>query len=419
MSRGGLFRIIIVILIIGMGIFLFVRNQSLKNQQKQGTRTDITIKDFLPFGGNITSSKAGDIINNTFGNNSDTKNENVPTTQNLQKIFDRVAGARFITINDEIAGPTGKDKQGNDTFATVSAVRYVAQENGFVYDYIPKYKKSYLISNTAIPKIQYAEISPSGNTIVFRYLDTDMKTEKALVGTLGSNNIEFLPDNIESVGFSGITDDIVYVRHTNLGSQTIIRDKNGKTTPVYDSGLMEWNAHFLGNDFITMTNKASEITNGYAYKVDKKTKTIKKIISEKAGLTTLPSPLGNYVLYSQTEKAGPVMYLYTVKDGTIRKINKMGMTEKCSFGGDDKSLTCAVPKAFDNVRYPDGWYQGIIETTDSIYRYTTDNLNERYIGDLGREVNGKFDTLKIDSDPSGQNIMLIRKTDMSLWIYED
>jgi hypothetical protein len=210
------------------------------------------------------------------------------------------------------------------------------QENGYVYDYIPKYKKSYLISDTQIPKVSFAYFSTDGNDVLFQYLDGDLATEKSVLGRLGVNNITILPDNISSFAFSP-EGEFAYFKKTNTGGSLVLISKNGAETTLYNSPISEWHVQFMLNDML-ITTKASELAPGFSYIVNKSTKKVTSLWNNIIGLTTKASPKGNYILRSESTTAGPKLSLYNTKNGTLSSINKLGLTEKCSFSPDETIL---------------------------------------------------------------------------------
>ena len=97
----------------------------------------------------------------------------------------------------------------------------------------------------------------------------------------------------------------------------------------------------------------------------------------------------------------------------------MGMVEKCSFSEDETTLTCAIPKSFENRPYPDDWYLGIIETNDGIIRYTTQNKNTRIISDLEQDSGNPIDVLELKVNNSGSMTIFINKKTSELYLYEE
>lgn len=417
MNGGRLFRIILIILILGMGGFLIIRNNNLKKQVKNGEIDQIKAKDFLPFSGNGAGEGIREIINNITNNNSN-ENQDDKNKNNIIKIKESVAGMTFVNVPDEILGPIGVDKNGKDIYEFTESIRYVTKENGYVYDYLPKYKKSYLISDTAIPKISFASFSPNGETILFQYLDDNLTTEKSILGTLGDSNVSILPDNIISFAFNQ-NGEFVYVTKDTTGVKFILKDNSKKETVVYTSPISEWNVSFLGNDKLLMTTKASEYSNGFSYILDLKNKKTTKLWSNVVGLTTKPSSNGNFILKGETKPSGPELSLYDVNTGAMSVLEKMSLVEKCNFTQDETILTCATPVKFEQNAYPDDWYLGVIKTNDVLIRYTTKNKNSRIISNIVDEINKEIDVLQLVSNNSGSKTGFIDKTTMDLYLYEE
>jgi len=398
-----------------MGVYLFVRNNTLKKEVAEGTRENIEIKDFLPFG-NGDGGIIDRVLDSVIPGRNDT--ENSDSTRKLAVLIrENVAGSITIDRADEVAGPTGVDSNGNNIYNLVPAIRYVLQENGYVYDYIPKYKKSYLISDTPIPKVSFADFSASGNEILFRYLDSDLITEKSVLGVLGVNNITILPDNISSFAFSG-NGEFAYFKKTLTGSSLILISKDDTETILYNSPITEWNMEFMLND-ILITTKASELAPGFSYIINKSDKKVTALWRNVVGLTTKSSANGNFILRSESTTAGPKLSLYNTKTGTLSPLGKLGLTEKCSFSNDATILICGVPKDFVNKLYPDAWYLGEIETDDGIIRYTTENLNERVLPNVSKEVGGVVDVWGIGINNAGNITTFINRANMGLWTYEE
>lgn len=416
MHRGRLLRIILFVLVLGMGLFLLLRGISLKKQLNTGEISEIGVRDFLPFG----SSGNGGVLQNILDGIGigDGNNEISPTIKHVEKIANSVAGMKMIVVPDEVAGPTGKDKEGNDIYEYIPALRYVTSENGYVYDYVPKYKKSYLRSDTPIPKVSFAHFSMDGNSIIFQYLDGNLSTEKSVLGTLGSQNVYLLPDNLLSFAFAP-DGKFAYVRKSDNGSIFMLRDTKGVESALYSSPLTEWNISFLGSQKLLITTKASEQFDGFAYILDIPTKKLSRLWNSVPGLTAIASVNGNFILRAETIASGPILSLYNVKTGSLQEIGKMGLTEKCTFQNDETAFICALPQSFESKLYPDSWYTGETTTRDRLARYTTANLNEKQYPDIENEIGSELNTWKLSLGDAGNLIGIINRNDMSLWLYQE
>ncbi len=409
-------RISLFILILGMGAFLIIRNITLKKQLKNGEIAEIKPRDFLPFG-----DKAKDFFNNAIdkvtGNEENDNQQNQENKLRLNKVSADVAGSAVVIIDDEIAGPVGTDKNGNNIYDKITAVQYVLKENGFVYSYIPKYKKSYLISETKIPHIQNAKISDDGNIVLFQYLDSDLSTEKSVLGKLGDSAVKILPDNIISYDMNQ-SGDFVYVKKSKTGSIISLINNFGNEVNLYVSTVTEWNVKFINNNELLLTTKASEYFNGVSYVYNIRSKSMTRLWGGFSGLTTNISSGGNYILRAVTEQSGPKLALYDNKTKSVFDLNKLGMVEKCAFSKDETILVCALPKEFQNMAYPDSWYLGEISTKDNFIKYTTLNKNETILPGFN-DITEDFDVINLNISNTGDIMSFINKKDSSLWVYEE
>ncbi len=413
MHRGLLLRIILIVLILGMSAFLIMRNNVLHKRLDAGEISEIKAKDFLPFGSGTTSGLK-DIFGSIIGGNDEVY---TPPKRHIKEIASNAAGMKIVLIEDEIAGPIGTNN-GVKQYEYIKAIRYVSRENGYVYDYVPKYSKSYLRSDTPIPRISFAHFGQDGNQILFQYLDKDLVTEKSVLGVLGNSNVFLLPDNTPSFAF-GPKGSFAYMRRSNEGAVLMVRDSLGKESAVYSSPLTEWNMDFMGPDKILLTTKASEKALGFSYILDLNSKKISRLFGDAAGLTTKVSPGGGYILKAETVSSGPVMSLYNVRTKNLVGLGKMGMVEKCDFRSDDTAFTCAFPKSFESRLYPDSWYLGEVSTNDELAQYTTENLNEKTFTSLMEEIGEEVNVWQLSVDTSGTLAAFINRNNMSLWLYEE
>lgn len=416
MQRGILFKIVLIILILGISIFLYIRNKNLRTSLENGEIASVSMRDYLPFGGDKVREDLPE--ENLEDNILNGETIEALPGQKTKEISSQIAGMIVIERNDETKPINNSEGDSQKpVYEKITAIRYVSKENGYVYDYIPKYKKSYLISDTLVPRVMFATFSNDGEQILFQYLANDLKTEKSILGRLGDPKVIFLPDNIISYAF-GNNGEFAYFRKTNDNSGALfIVGKDGKENLFYSSPLSEWNVSFMGDDLL-ITTKPTELAPGYSYILDKQTKKLNRLWANINGLTTKVSSSGKYILYSESTSRGPNMYLYERDIKKTTNIGKMGLVDKCSFSKDETIFVCATPKAFENVLYPDAWYLGEIKTSDVLIKYTTQNLNRTILGSRD-DLLGDIDVFDISVNNAGSIIGLISKQDMSLFSYEE
>ncbi|GAJ16386.1 unnamed protein product, partial [marine sediment metagenome] len=96
--------------------------------------------------------------------------------------------------------------------------------------------------------------------------------------------------------------------------------------------------------------KPSGLAQGVVYIIDLATDDFQKILGETYGLTALWSPLGDKLLFSETDNQGKNLKLKIadLAKSTIGELNFVTLPEKCVWGQDNRTLFCAVPKTIPN-----------------------------------------------------------------------
>jgi len=122
---------------------------------------------------------------------------------------------------------------------------------------------------------------------------------------------------------------------------------------------------------LSIRTKPSGLTQGVVYVIDLTTNDFQKIINETYGLTALWSPLGNKILYSETNNEGKDLKLkiMDLEKQTISELNIITLAEKCVWSQDNRTIFCAVPKIIPSASIlPDDYYKRKISFDDSLWR---------------------------------------------------
>ena len=141
---------------------------------------------------------------------------------------------------------------------------------------------------------------------------------------------------------------------------------------------------------------------------------INKIIGGINGLTSQTNSRADLVLYSDSSKGAPRLYLYNLKRGESKLLPWNTLPEKCVFGSDD-NIYCAVPKTLENEIYPDAWYQGLVSFSDNIWSYNIEKGNTTLISDLEKNSRQKIDATDLKLTSDGSYLFFNNKNDLTLW----
>ncbi len=122
---------------------------------------------------------------------------------------------------------------------------------------------------------------------------------------------------------------------------------------------------------VSVRTKPSGLVQSVVYTIDLATNDFQKIINETYGLTVLWSPLGNKILYSETDNEGKNLKLKIadLEKQTISELNIITLAEKCVWSQDNRTIFCAVPKSIPTSSIlPDDYYKKKTSFDDSFWR---------------------------------------------------
>jgi hypothetical protein len=340
--------------------------------------------------------------------------------------------------NIQVAGATAVEK-GGKTF-----VRYIARENGFIYDVDPKTGATVQITNTMIPRIYEAYWAENGNTVVLRYLKHDDLSRKDIIKTqiadlvlpsentdganiaLGSLSIPDpqLPDNIASVSVSPNGTRLFYLLPVTDGvSGTVVNIATKAGTEVFRNSFSEWLSQMLDSGNVILTTKASANVPGYSYFYDANKKTLARIVREKKGLTTLTTPLGERMLYSENLLGNTILGLYDKKgfpqdEGEVSHTAPLQLAtlpEKCTWSGNRVRVYCGAFASTPHAQIPDDWYQGSLAFSDTFWTINTDLSDLVFLADPMKETGKTFDVFIPFVDKGEDHFYFVDKNDSTLW----
>jgi len=445
MSKRNLILLIIILVIIITGAFWYFYFYQSVNQNVNNTENTNFFGNFLPFG----KSKSTTSPNNNENQSTDISGyESITEEETLNIKLEKVSSFPIagyeIFIKErykETTNPqqTTKETESLDiisnipiletnTLSTelVPALRYVNKATGNIYQTFADKIDERKFSSLTIPRVYEAFFGNKGESVVMRYLKTDNKTIETFVGTLpkeflGADSSEtneikgsFLPENISDISVSPDTSKIFYLFNIedNAIGITLSLSTNTKVQ-VFNSPFTEWLSFWPNDKMITLTTKPSANIPGFMYITNPETKDFNKILSGINGLTTLTSPSGKLVLYSNNNLSLSVFNTDTKESSSI---GLKTLPEKCVWGTASDVVYCAVPKYTNRVEYPDSWYQGEVSFSDEIWKVDTTNGNTIMILDpLTIKDGEEVDAIKLDLDENQNYLFFVNKKDSYLW----
>jgi hypothetical protein len=322
-----------------------------------------------------------------------------------------------------------------------TAVRYIARENGYVYDVDPTTGVSTQITNTVIPRIYEAYWALGGNTVILRYLKHDDLARKDIIKTqiadlnlpseitpdaLGSLKTfdPQLPDNIASVSVSADGTKLFYLLPVEDGvSGTVVNITSKVGVEVFRNSFSEWLPQMLDDGNVILTSKASANAFGYSYLYNTSNKSLARIIREKNGLTTLATAKGERVIYSENIVGSTILSFYDKQgfsqdEGVVTHTAPLQLAtlpEKCAWSLNAVRVYCGAFASTPRAQIPDDWYQGALSFSDTFWTINTDLSDLVFLADPKKETGRTFDVFIPFLDKTEDHFFFVDKNDSTLW----
>ena len=414
---------IIIVLIIILTVLLVWAFIISKNSGGDITVQE-SLRELVSFGGSDSSSNSvfrrngTDFITDFSNTNTDQGSGVDVSTLRLRKVASfPVAGAYVVENEDE----------DRDT-----AVRFIARENGNIFDTLVDATTQERISNTTILRIRDTFWLPGGEAFIARFLNEEGSQIESFYAQLISEDIVdeekddlgptisldglFLPKNITSFAFSSDKEKIFYLTPNGSGSVGIISNPDGsKKVQIFDSPLSEWEVMWPDGDNIALTTKSSASIQGYLYFLNSKTEKLKKILSG-IGLTTLIRNDAKKVLFTRNDAGKLLLAVMDIKSGDIIDLPIWTLAEKCIWSKKNANIVyCGVPDIAPNSNDLDRWYQGETSFSDSIWMIDIETQTANILIEPVAVVGEDIDMIKPIMSDNENYLFFINKKDSSLW----
>lgn len=329
--------------------------------------------------------------------------------------------------NFPVAGATIVENEDGKTL-----IRFIARENGHIFDVPVDSTTQKRISNTTILRIQDAKWLSGGDAFIARFLDEDSSQIESFYAEINQNQItstttasegslsgSFLQSDIKELTLSD-DDKIFYLTASGNGSIGIISDADGdKKVQVLDSPLSGWNIQWRnGNqgNKISLTTKASSGALGYLYFLDSKTKNIEKILSAIAGLTTLINKDATRVLFTHNDSNRLLLSSLDVKSGEIIDLPIWTLSEKCVWSElNEDIIYCGVPNTLAQASDLDLWYQGLASFSDSVWMIDIETQTADVLSNPEDASGENIDIIKPILSEDENYLIFTNKKDSTLW----
>ena len=424
MSKKQLYIIVGIFAIITIGFFVASFILTRKSNTPGETNSN-PFANFSPFGNsdntNTTTSNGNGSTSLNTDNQNGTGNINYTGNKNLPLL-------RQVTKN-AVAGLYATQKVGK------AYVNYIEKETGNVFESKLETMQINRISNSMMPRITEAYFANQGNSVVVRYLKTKGDTISSFIldipkiTSLSTSTSASVPNGrFLSVGIMDmkistdeksvfyLTRSAIFDDRSSFGS--IFDFEKNTVSEVFQSPFSEWLPVSYNSKIVLLQTKASQNVPGFLYSFDVKTGILKKIIGDIKGLTTLPSPDGQHILYSESTKGGLTLRVYHIADNTTTNLILKTLPEKCLWKNDNVTIYCATPKNIASTAYPDTWYQGAVSFSDNLWQADTKTGKAVVVLVPTSFTTEQLDMTSLALSPLQDFIYFINKKDSSLWAFE-
>lgn len=272
-------------------------------------------------------------------------------------------------------GTTSSTGQGTGT-STLEAIpekdyeiRYVERATGNVYSYLFNKRALTRISNKTIPGVQEAVWLSDGSQTYVRYLVQGENTTNSAVETyalpLSGEEGFFLEKDLSQV-LAKNDGTVMTVLPSTSSTLVNMVDKGGRSlSSGFSVPLASLRIQFAGEDFLAVTRPSASL-DGYAFLVEDTTDTLARVLGPFRGLSALPSPSGEFLLYHSLNKGALSLSLYDRTSRATIALPVSTLVEKCVWANDETKIYCGVPRALSGT-LPDAWYQGAVAFSDRLW----------------------------------------------------
>jgi len=311
---------------------------------------------------------------------------------------------------------------------TKSTIRYMERGTGHIYETATSTLEKTRLSNTTLPKIYEAFFVNKGDNLILRGLigSSDIistqyaslvvsSTTEDLDGPNKSLETKDLPIQISQIAISPSKTQLFSIMESGVRG-LLSKIDGGAQVGIFDTPYREWIASWPEERNIVLTTRASGFAPGFAYILNTSTKALTRVLGNIYGLTTLASPDLSKILYSKSERGTFTLNYFNRTDSSSAELSFKTLPEKCIWSKKEKGvLFCAIPENIAFSTYPDVWYQGLINFSDSVWKIDINTGEARLIINIQSEFGEVIDVINPHLSTTEDYLVFTNKTDLTLW----
>ncbi len=233
-----------------------------------------------------------------------------------------------------------------------------------------------------------------------------------------------LDKKIRWITWSPIEDKIAYQYYnsqTEDNNISLANSDGSQWTNILTTRMKNLIVEWPSSGQVSIRTKPSGLAQSVVYTIDLATGDFQKIISETYGLTVLWSPLGDKLLFSETDNQGKNLKLKIadLAKSTTGELSFATLPEKCVWSQDNRTIFCAVPKNIsDSATLPDDYYKKQVSFTDEFWAINLDTQETIRIFIPENKVTATYDAKQLLLSPLEDYILFINQKDDLLYSLE-
>ncbi|MBL7053204.1 MAG: hypothetical protein ISS02_00880 [Candidatus Portnoybacteria bacterium] len=181
--------------------------------------------------------------------------------------------------------------------------------------------------------------------------------------------------------------------------------------------IVEWPS----SELVSIRTKPSGLAQSVIYTINLTDNKFEKILNEAYGFTVLWSPLGDKLLFSETDSQGKNLKLKIadLTQSTIKELSLATLPEKCVWSQDNRTIFCAIPKTIsDLATLPDDYYKGTTSFNDDFWRINLDTEKVTKIFESKNAEATSYDAKELLLPPLENYLLFINQKDNLIYSLE-
>jgi len=301
-------------------------------------------------------------------------------------------------------------------------VKYYLKDNGYVFESSFDGSEKTRLSSNVLLNLLKVLWSPNKDKVIAVFED-DSLLKKYLYNY--NTGISFsLNENINWIAWSPAEDRIAYQYYdaqTEDNNISIANPDGSQWTNIFPTRMKNLIVEWPSSGQVAIRTKPSGLAQSIVYTIDLATGDFQKIISETYGLTVLWSPLGDKMLFSETDNRGKNLKLKIAdfNKSTIQELNFVTLPEKCVWSQDNRTVFCAIPKTISSLAaLPDDYYKRLVAFADDFWRINLDIGEKAEIYIPTDEEAMSYDAQQLLLSPLEDYLLFVNKRNGRLYTLE-